>query len=282
MYSIRTRADGACGLHAVFGGPSDEGDFLKPYATEFAASLLGSGWAKLATSDLSKCYADAILESLWSEFVLPVLRNEPSHEGELFWEALGELNLSLQQECIAFFNKSHTAFQEACDARLFLHQESRRFFKGSLEQDVVLPVAKLLGLVPNSFDSARLSDEGYLGTLLQEHPDSSDFLQSACSAEGFVKGTQEQFPLLGPCCKYQALFDERTSFDELREAFVISGGGNCFEFLQALQHVTSTHQLQADQVTASQQFQSVVLHFTKTEKYQHSRQIFQRDHGQHI
>ena len=265
MYNLKTRGDGACGLHAVFGEPSDTGEFVKTHATEFAASMMSSGIASLSNNDQSKSYADAILESCWSEFVLPFLREEASHESELFWEALREKDLDLQQECIAFFIEAQTADKRTREARQVLHQASRQFFFESTEQDVVLPVAKWLGLVPDVFDPTRMSEQGYIGTLLREYPDTSDFLEPACSAEGFIKGTREQFPLFGPCCKYQALLDGRICFDKLREAFVIVGGGRCDQFLQALQHVLSTRQLRQDQVNASQQFKSVVLRFAQTQ-----------------
>eukprot|EP00973_Karenia_brevis_P071007 9865868-Karenia_brevis.AAC.1 len=54
MYSVRTRGDGACGVHAVFGEPSEEGEFVKQHAPEFAAAVLSSGMASLLNSEQSE------------------------------------------------------------------------------------------------------------------------------------------------------------------------------------------------------------------------------------
>ena len=47
-----------------------------------------------------------------------------------------------------------------------------------------------------------------------------NFLKEACQ-DGFVRGTRLSFPLIGPSCKYSALFDDRNEFDALRLQFLI-------------------------------------------------------------
>ena len=69
-----------------------------------------------------------------------------------------EKDLDLQQECIAFFVEAQTADKRRRDAKHMLHQASRRFFNQNIEQDVIMPVAKLLGLVPDVLDANRMSE----------------------------------------------------------------------------------------------------------------------------
>ena len=49
-------------------------------------------------------------------------------------------------------------------------------------------------------------------------------LLSARSGDGKVRGTKIAFPDGGPSCKYAALFDERSMFDNLRKAFLLHAG----------------------------------------------------------
>eukprot|EP00973_Karenia_brevis_P057520 7999826-Karenia_brevis.AAC.1 len=76
-----------------------------------------------------------------------------------------------------------------------------------MERSVILPIAKLLRVVPDCFDPSRASEHRYLENLREACPDCSDFLQAACGNDGYVKGSREPFPVLGPGCKYHALFD---------------------------------------------------------------------------
>ena len=52
----------------------------------------------------------------------------------------------------------------------------------------------------------------------------ADFIEEAWRYDGavtYVRGTREPFPMLGPACKYMALFDDRPMFDALRLAFLV-------------------------------------------------------------
>eukprot|EP00973_Karenia_brevis_P067384 9372639-Karenia_brevis.AAC.1 len=83
------------------------------------------------------------------------------------------------------------------EATNVLHAEISSFLSESMERSFILPIAKLLHVVPDCLDFSRASEHKYC----------SDFLQPSCENDGYVKGSREPIPVLGPECKYHVLCD---------------------------------------------------------------------------
>ena len=88
---------------------------------------------------------------------------------------------------------------------------------------VVRPLAVQMGFIPADVDVFELPQSER--ARLVEQPSNNEFLKDAFSnvnGEVFVRGTRHPFPMIGPSCRYTALFDDRPEFDALRLSFLIS------------------------------------------------------------
>ena len=260
MHSLRTCGDGSCGLHAVFGKPSAGGYLFKDGAAKFASSLLSPSLEELYSKGVSERLIVFLGEMLWNEFVKPVLENDASPEGELFWQALEAVSPALKQECMDCYSASPSRRSSIHSARNELHEASRLFFVDDLQNCLVLPLAKMLSVVPECFDPARVHESHYIAELIADYPKCCDFLESACGTDGFVKGTRELFPMIGPSCKYTALFDGRPCFDKLREAFLTLGHCKSAAFLSASRALLLSESLPTVAREALQRIQDKVEH----------------------
>ena len=82
-------------------------------------------------------------------------------------------------------------------------------------------MAVTLGYIPDCVDVLSLCNEE-LDRMRGQYVGSNEFLLTARSEEGWIKGTQVPFPDDGPSSKYTALFDPRPVFDLVREAFMVA------------------------------------------------------------
>ena len=101
----------------------------------------------------------------------------------------------------------------------------RTFFQASNEAEIVRKIAVQMSYLPAGVRVASDSDGGL--TIANEHEfmaENYEGLLHAKSVDGFVRGTQIDFPRNGPKTKYAALFDKRGMFDNLREAFLVHAG----------------------------------------------------------
>ena len=97
------------------------------------------------------------------------------------------------------------------------------FFQMNNEAAAARPLAMQMGYIPGGVDVFALPDMER--ERLAKQPFNNEFLKEAfwcVNDECFVRGTHDPFPVIGPSCKYTALFDDRPEFDALRLSFLIS------------------------------------------------------------
>ena len=86
--AVRTRGDGCCAIHSVFGHLTKEGDVFLPDARKFIVSMLGPSINLLSSSGARSEHVQSIEACMWSELVCSVLCGKSSVEGRIFWQAL--------------------------------------------------------------------------------------------------------------------------------------------------------------------------------------------------
>ena len=232
--SVITNGDGACGVHAVFGKPSERGELFKECSRQVAATLLGPNPEALQHAGVDDRYIAAIGESLWNEFVKPVLDKKPAAEimeGLLFWKALQEQKPVLVEQCIQSHTRYELVTKEHIRARHQFLAASHNLFQPDMELLFVRPLAVRLRYLPEGIHNSDLFDVETIAKLRQEHPLFQDWLGSVADDSGYIKAScpRKRFPEGGPCCKYVALFDLQPAYDGLRQSFLQGTHANCEE-----------------------------------------------------
>ena len=92
----------------------------------------------------------------------PLLENNASPEGEMFSQALADVPPALKQECVDCYSDSPSRGNTIHSARNVLHEASRLFFVEDLQDCLILPLAKLLSVVPEFFNPPRVHESHYI------------------------------------------------------------------------------------------------------------------------
>ena len=242
VVGVVTKGDGACGIHAVFGGPSAQGLLYKAGARRLAACLLGPDPQALREGGVEEKYIAAIGNSFWYEFVKPTLEKRPeaqSADSSLFWTALQKMMPDLVHECTSCHSDYERCTKTRGDARILVMNASPSFSMLEMEECFVRPLATSRGLLPPGIELHRLHDIRYIMELQKEHPTSSEWLESAFDATGFIRASKPRvlFPQGGPSCKYMALFEANIAYDGLRQAFIEGTDGSCHQCQELLVHL---------------------------------------------
>ena len=132
---------------------------------------------------------------------------------------------------------------DACE--VLIKQQCKRVCIRSLEEHVIRPMAAHLRTIPRNCDVLAMSAAD-LEALRRQHPREYDYLGSARSESGHIKGTRsELFPMDGPMSKYHNLFDHRPGFDALRSSFLNSSCDHVHRVVQQFEHQVATLHLAA-------------------------------------
>ena len=229
MFALKTNGDGACGIHALLGRPvqtaSGALELFAECARETAATHLGPSMEVILQRPGIQRHVESIRDFFWDGFVVAHLKGGKSQdcESELFWERLVQLNPHLAEEAVQCFSNNSETSTPYERAKSETVRASRKFFQTNIEAAVVRPLAVQMGYIPADVDVFALTE--IERKHLSEQPCNNEFLKDAFwSSNGnhFVRGTQAPFPVIGPSCKYIALFDDRPEFDALRLSFLIS------------------------------------------------------------
>ena len=247
LQRVTTDGDGACALHAAFGGLLRSSLCFCPDARERAADALES----LAANAATDCFGSNLAQgfpafgSVKAQFWMLALSACRSHQDEgrecgLLWDAFP---VEVQQEVrnAQAGYEQVLASQEAAMAR-FEHLSKMICVSSphgrALVQRIALEVHGLdVTHLPD--DLERLCDaelHAWLGPAFDN-----------LGGEVIVKGTAANpvvFPMDGPANKYVALFDERPVFDYFRRAFFITGYG--FKQVQIIEILCESQELRDD------------------------------------
>ena len=207
--SAKTRGDGACSLHALLGAPA-HGELVCANARDILLETFRLGY----TIPSVRSKIDVILENSWKELAAALVHNDHEHnETGIWWEALPD---DVRAACA---EHAHIAEAEkqglAGQRRQALKDACRMFFTASAEEAVVRRLAVAVGVIPSGVNVLRSGVDGV---------DRHGWLAPAYEVvQGSLRvcGQHEaRFPSDGPDCKYAALFDPRSCFDDLRTSFV--------------------------------------------------------------
>ena len=149
------------------------------------------------------------------------------------------------------------------DAKRGLLASSLRFFTHDMETAFILPVAILLGYVPQGTLATDISLRS-IERIRAQYPHASSFLAAAKGTDGYIVGCRDIFPADGPCCKYNALFDPRPHYNAIRYLFLIGGdtSSTVEKFVEALdQIILQTDSAYQDLIQRAQRFSSQVREF---------------------
>ena len=217
MLAIETNGDGACGIHAVFGHPNANRELFLPAARAFAAQA-SDRLQTAASAGASRIFVQSVQISLWDEFARPYLEKNPCPEATMFWKSLSDMSPELAAESQEIQDLLIEKRWAVDTAKTNVKHASRIFFGRDMEH-FVRRLAVLFEYLPGGIDVFSMTPEA-----LEDVQSSgcSSFLESAKTADGFVKGTRTPFPQGGPSCKYTALFDQRPCFDALRTSFIVN------------------------------------------------------------
>jgi len=224
LFSLDTYgADGACSLHSVFGRPNDAKQLfaygIRDFATEAMTALPNQA---TEVAYVESCFA-SVQNSLWSEFAYRFLDGTAKAEGCIFWQQLSLKIPELAAEAKAVYD-TLVADQQLYSARKHSAMvASRRFLHPEIEELVVRPLAICLGYLPADVEiDANQNGVSIVGEVANaQYFMEYEGTRSACTIDGYVRGTRLAFPHEGPSSKYAALFDGRPEFDAIREAFLV-------------------------------------------------------------
>ena len=215
-----TGGDGACGLHSVFGVPSEDGGTLQlARARDAILSQMPESFEVLCGkhNGALREFCQKVMEGIWTDMALPAARAAVDNalasctfEVRFLW---GGLEQFLQAELISFVQQQRCELKQSNVLTNQLLSCAKQLFRPAREASVVRPLCVLLG---------------YL------HPTDFDFLNtSPSSAEVLThEGDKGDLALLHPCAenglvtKYQALFDPSEMYGKYRLAFFMNGAHN--------------------------------------------------------
>ena len=229
--ALATDDDGACALHAALGAPAERPSVLRcSRARVLASRLVGPTLQDVRVRAQDERLVTCVASALWSEFVLPSMRQDEEiaedFESTLFMEHLRLLCPSVTSEVDELQNVQSAARDAESSLRRQLMQATRDLFLCSESGELIHSMSSRMGHIPAFWPHSMLleadgnDDSPYE---LMQLP----FVERSTGAR-IVRASQVSFPSDGPQQRYAALFDDRTCFDGLRLAFVRAGGKDAF------------------------------------------------------
>ena len=187
----RTKGDGACAIHSVF-GEDLHGEFEKEGARTFLRDMFGP-----TAGDFSERVGDAAVLSeiecvLWQELVQPCAARDAGirssrlalrPEGNIVWAEMTRRNFVFAQRCVAAAGAEHRSYEEFTNVRANVVNEFANLCVRSLEYSFVRPLLEHLGLMEEyEHQTVRVQETGAmvckLDMLFSGGPQARRLLQS--------------------------------------------------------------------------------------------------------
>ena len=194
MRAVRTKDDGACAIHSIFGTLGSNQDLFAPRARMLASDLLGDSWQNLLSDGAAQQHVIAVQVSLWHEFVLPYLRGSPSVEGECFWNALVRKSPDLAEEARLTYTAEELQMRLFKAKKLELLIASRAFFHSDVEALYIRPLAIQFGYIPANVDVSALDKKEVERCRDDENNAHCRSFLECANEGGYVRGTRDPFP----------------------------------------------------------------------------------------
>lgn len=251
---VVTKADGACAVHAVFGRPCwNKLHLVAPRPRKILHTILDHSLSDIK-SNLRPQYqtlATNIVSELWAGIVLPWLESSENiipNEESMFLKKLRQSHLQKTVQKYVDMNKC------ARHKRDGLKEDCKKWSCCIFDKELKTTLwAKLA------------SDERLITALDMEHRDKNDKEGSSTldyesppwfirGCNKLVKGTSLAFESNtdgGPSTKFEALFDPRPEFNDIRIGFLLEVGGWKLQALdRAVQDLFASNKLQNEDVKA--------------------------------
>ena len=113
---LRTRGDGACAIHAVY-GQERGGELQMPSPRKFLRDAFGSTAAEFRRRVNDTVIVDELAGVLWKELLKPSVcrasrgRGSVVHEGEAVWQRVWASNSELGRQLVGSFETGEAAYQ---------------------------------------------------------------------------------------------------------------------------------------------------------------------------
>ena len=249
--SAKTRGDGACSVHALLGVPA-HGELACANARDIISETFRQGYNIPSV----RKKIDVILENSWKELAAALVRNEHErNETGIWWQTLSD---DVRAACAEHAHNSEVEKQSLAGQRRQAFKDAcRMFFSASAEEAVVRRLAVAVGFIPSGVDVLRRDADG-----VDRHGWLAPAYEVVHGSLRVCGNHEVSFPSGGPDCKYSALFDPRSCFDDLRTSFV-EEAGVCV-VINFIDSMLTADQASADMVGHMFVFHEALVRFQET------------------
>ena len=159
--ALATDDDGACALHAALGAPAERPSVLRcSRARVLASRLVGPTLQDVRVRAQDERLVTCVASALWSEFVLPSMRQDEEiaedFESTLFMEHLRLLCPSVTSEVDELQNAQSAARDAESSLRRQLMQATRDLFLCSESGELIHSMSSRMGHIPASWPHSML------------------------------------------------------------------------------------------------------------------------------
>ena len=233
--SLRTKGDGGCGLHAVWGCPNAEGELECPGGQdamrEKLCELMPESLVQLQRELGLNQHLSSIVAALWSELTVPAATGKRDEESQIFWSNLLQYEPELAQNVESFLQQKQFDDANRNIMRNRYRMACNTVFTHELEELVIRPLAEELACSEFIVDQAP---ESRYASLFLAH----DFPEFDRRRQSFLEFIGKASPLRlaraldstlrrldSTGMEHRAACEWRASYEALRKTFLDAPAG---------------------------------------------------------